>query len=103
MCICQMIQSFTVGNRITSGGSVYVLSLSDPLVLHSPNPVGINLGEIASCRSYIWTADCNFNGSRALIGKFIASQTHFYIYRKRYVVFFLLIFFPKLNLTFLVV
>ncbi|WOG85505.1 hypothetical protein DCAR_0104694 [Daucus carota subsp. sativus] len=54
--------------RITSGGSVYVLSLSDPLVLHSPNPVGINLGEIASCTSYIWTADCNFNGSRALIG-----------------------------------
>ncbi|XP_017220896.1 uncharacterized protein LOC108197713 [Daucus carota subsp. sativus] len=53
---------------ITSGGSVYVLSLSDPLVLHSPNPVGINLGEIASCTSYIWTADCNFNGSRALIG-----------------------------------
>ncbi|KAL1834482.1 hypothetical protein ACET3Z_004133 [Daucus carota] len=69
LCVCKDVNIFfdDLGNRITSGGSVYVLSLSDPLVLHSPNPVGINLGEIASCTSYIWTADCNFNGNGTIL------------------------------------
>ncbi|KAL8101307.1 uncharacterized protein LOC141686956 isoform X2 [Apium graveolens] len=58
----------TLGSA-TSGGSVSVLNLSDPLVLPSGYPmIGGNFNEITLFNRTVWTADCNSDGSQAFIG-----------------------------------
>ncbi|XP_026415045.1 DDB1- and CUL4-associated factor 4-like [Papaver somniferum] len=53
----------------TSGGSLYMLNLSEPLDLNPTDPVlRRRITKVASVNCTIWTADCNTNGSEAVIG-----------------------------------
>lgn len=64
------------GNRITtlgsetSGGSVYILNLVEPVNFDSSSAIGRMLFKAASFNCTIWTADCNPNSSQAVIGKY---------------------------------
>ncbi|XP_019157859.1 PREDICTED: DDB1- and CUL4-associated factor 4 isoform X2 [Ipomoea nil] len=51
-----------------SGGTVYILDLSEQLDLNSHSPILRRLSKITSFDYTVWTADCNFDGSRAVIG-----------------------------------
>ncbi|XP_062162975.1 uncharacterized protein LOC133869896 [Alnus glutinosa] len=58
----------TLGSE-TSGGSLYIVKLIEPLELDSSIPIiSRRIHEVASFNCTVWTADCNFNGSRAVIG-----------------------------------
>ncbi|KAK3004990.1 hypothetical protein RJ639_043996 [Escallonia herrerae] len=67
----------TKGNRITTlgsetcGGSVNILNVSEPLQ-YSPSISVLRrrIHRITTFDSTVWTADCNSNGSRAVIGKY---------------------------------
>ncbi|OVA01555.1 WD40 repeat [Macleaya cordata] len=55
----------TLGSE-TSGGSLYMLNLSEPLDLNPSDPIlRRRLVAVASMNCTIWTADCNSNGSEA--------------------------------------
>ncbi|XP_010260798.1 PREDICTED: uncharacterized protein LOC104599783 [Nelumbo nucifera] len=58
----------TLGSE-TSGGSIFVLNLSEPLEFSPSIPVlRRRLFEVASLNCTIWTADCNSNGTEAIVG-----------------------------------
>ncbi|GLT69551.1 hypothetical protein SLA2020_416940 [Shorea laevis] len=58
----------TLGSE-TSGGALYIVKLIGPLELDSSIPIiSRRIDEVASFNCTVWTADCNFNGSRAVIG-----------------------------------
>lgn len=69
------LKDLTLGNRITtlgsetSGGSVYILDLSDSL-FNTRFPIRRRLNKISLFNCTIWTADGNFDGDQAAIGKF---------------------------------
>ncbi|KAM7530330.1 hypothetical protein LguiB_033740 [Lonicera macranthoides] len=52
----------------TSGGSVYVLNLNEPLEYNLSLPLTRRLYEITSFDCTVWTADCNSDGIHAVIG-----------------------------------
>ncbi|VFQ64270.1 unnamed protein product [Cuscuta campestris] len=56
----------TLGSEI-SGGSVHILNLSEPFNINS-NVVWREISEVTSFKNTVWTADCTFDGSRAVIG-----------------------------------
>ncbi|CAH9068622.1 unnamed protein product [Cuscuta europaea] len=56
----------TLGSEI-SGGTVYILNLSEPVDLN-PFLVQRPMSRVASFDYTVWTADCTFDGSRAVIG-----------------------------------
>lgn len=64
------------GNRITtlgsetSGGSVYILNLVEPVDFDSSSAIGEMMHKTADFNCTIWTADCNPNSSQAVIGKY---------------------------------
>lgn len=60
----------TLGSGV-SGGSVYVLNLSEPLSF-SENSPGLNrrINKVSSCDCTIWTADTGCHGTKAAIGQF---------------------------------
>lgn len=67
--------ALTWGTRIStlgsdsSGGSVYVLNLVEPLDFNRSIPViRRRIHEVASFNCSIWTADCESSGGRAVIG-----------------------------------
>ncbi|MCL7042390.1 hypothetical protein MKW94_008510 [Papaver nudicaule] len=52
-----------------SGGSLYMLNLSESLDLNPTDPVlRRRMTKVASVNGTIWTADCNSNGFEAVIG-----------------------------------
>ncbi|XP_031093468.1 uncharacterized protein LOC115998127 isoform X2 [Ipomoea triloba] len=57
----------TLGSE-RSGGTVYILNLSEQLDLNSHLPIFWRLSEITSFDHTVWTADCNLDGNRAVIG-----------------------------------
>jgi hypothetical protein len=63
------------GNRITtlgsetSGGSVYILNLAEPVDFDSSSAIGEMMRKTADFNCTIWTADCSYNSNRAVIGK----------------------------------
>ncbi|KAL9386788.1 hypothetical protein Peur_019912 [Populus x canadensis] len=57
----------TLGSE-TSGGSVYILNLVEPVNFDSSSAIGRMLFKAASFNCTIWTADCNPNSSQAVIG-----------------------------------
>ncbi|KAK2979411.1 hypothetical protein RJ640_022793 [Escallonia rubra] len=67
----------TKGNRITTlgsetcGGSVNILNVGEPLQ-YSPSISVLRrrIHRVTTFDSTVWTADCNSNGSRAVIGKY---------------------------------
>lgn len=70
--------ALTWGTRIstlgsdTSGGSVYILNLVEPLDFNRTIPViRRRIHEVASFNCSIWTADCQSSGGRAVIGTFL--------------------------------
>ena len=70
------LEDFNKINRITSigsetsGGSVYVLNLDEPLEYNLSLPLTRRLYEITSFDCTVWTADCNSDGIHAVIGEF---------------------------------
>ncbi|XP_059654087.1 uncharacterized protein LOC132300849 [Cornus florida] len=64
----QRILITTLGSE-TSGGSVNVLNLSEPLDYNPSIPIiSRRMNEVASFSCTVWTADCNSNRSQAVIG-----------------------------------
>ncbi|KAA8537168.1 hypothetical protein F0562_029605 [Nyssa sinensis] len=58
----------TLGSE-TSGGSINILNLSEPLDYNPSTPLmGRRIYEVTSLNSTVWTADCNSDGSRAVVG-----------------------------------
>ncbi|KAF2286858.1 hypothetical protein GH714_033400 [Hevea brasiliensis] len=57
----------TLGSE-TSGGSVFILNLVEPLDLYSSTSIRRMIREVASFNCTIWTADCNHNATLAAIG-----------------------------------
>ncbi|OAY54404.1 uncharacterized protein LOC110611784 isoform X2 [Manihot esculenta] len=57
----------TLGSE-TSGGSVFILNIVEPLDLYSSTSIRRMIREVASFNCTIWTADCNHNASLAVIG-----------------------------------
>ncbi|CAN6483073.1 unnamed protein product [Victoria cruziana] len=63
---CALVSSLGSGG---SGGSVYILDFAKPLDLHQDAPsLHSRLVRIASTNCTIWSADSNFDGTRAIIG-----------------------------------
>ncbi|CAK7335949.1 unnamed protein product [Dovyalis caffra] len=58
----------TLGSE-TSGGSVYILNVVEPVDFDSSYAIGGMMRKAASFNCTIWTADCSPNSSRAVIGK----------------------------------
>ena len=55
----------------TSGGSLYIVKLSELLDLNSSiSSIRQRIHEVTTFNCTIWTADYNFNGNRAVVGKF---------------------------------
>jgi len=72
-CICNALtlenSTSTLGSE-TSGGSLYIVKLIEPLDLNSSiSSISQRIHEVATFNCTIWTADYNFNRSRAVIGK----------------------------------
>lgn len=73
--ICWKLKYLTIDHMVTtlgsgvSGGSVYVLNLSEPLSF-SENSPGLNrrINKVSSCDCTIWTADTGCHGTKAAIG-----------------------------------
>lgn len=60
----------------TSGGSVYILNLVEPLDFNRTIPViRRRIHEVASFNCSIWTADCQSSGGRAVIGTNIGAAS----------------------------
>ncbi|XP_059437327.1 uncharacterized protein LOC132170380 isoform X2 [Corylus avellana] len=58
----------TLGSE-TSGGSLYIVKLIEPLELDSNiRTISQRIHKVASFDCTVWTADCNFNGSQAVTG-----------------------------------
>ncbi|XAR56192.1 hypothetical protein NMG60_11036573 [Bertholletia excelsa] len=58
----------TLGSE-TSGGSVYVLNLNEPLDFNlSSHILSRRMREVACLNCTVWTADCNSDGSQAVVG-----------------------------------
>lgn len=55
-----------------SGGSIHIMDLSDTIdvAMGSMNAYGGNIIPVASFNRTIWTADCNSDGTQAVIGEF---------------------------------
>lgn len=55
-----------------SGGSIHIMDLSDTIdvAMGSMNAYGGNIIPVASFNCTIWTADCNSDGTQAVIGEF---------------------------------
>jgi hypothetical protein len=72
-CTCNSLMQ---GNRITtlgsetSGGSVYILNLVEPVDFDSSSAIGEMMHKTADFNCTIWTADCSYNSNRAVIGKY---------------------------------
>ncbi|KAF6136601.1 hypothetical protein GIB67_016057 [Kingdonia uniflora] len=60
----------TLGSE-TSKAAVYILKLNEPLDFSSSVFDLRTISHVASMSSTIWTADCNPDGSQAVIGKFL--------------------------------
>lgn len=55
----------------SSGGTVNILNLSEPLDLNSSIPTDrTRISEIASFECTVWTADCSHDQKQAVVGKF---------------------------------
>lgn len=57
----------TLGSE-TSGGSVYILNLVEPVDFDSSSALGEMMRKTADFNCTIWTADCSYNSNRAVIG-----------------------------------
>ncbi|XP_058072331.1 uncharacterized protein LOC131221178 isoform X2 [Magnolia sinica] len=57
----------TLGSGM-SGGSVYTVNLNEPLDFCLSIPINRRIFKIASLNCTIWTADCNSDGKRAVLG-----------------------------------
>uniref|UniRef100_A0A5B7BJG7 Uncharacterized protein n=1 Tax=Davidia involucrata TaxID=16924 RepID=A0A5B7BJG7_DAVIN len=58
----------TLGSE-TSGGSVYILNLREPLDYNPSTPIiRRRICEVTSLNCTVWTADCNSDGSQAVVG-----------------------------------
>jgi hypothetical protein len=74
------------GNRITtlgsetSGGSVYILNLVEPVDFDSSSAIGEMMHKTADFNCTIWTADCSYNSNRAVIGKYSSFFFFFFFF-----------------------
>ncbi|KAJ6713574.1 TRANSDUCIN/WD40 REPEAT-LIKE SUPERFAMILY PROTEIN [Salix viminalis] len=57
----------TLGSE-TSGGSVYILNLVEPVDFDSSSALAEMMRKTAAFNCTIWTADCSYNSNRAVIG-----------------------------------
>lgn len=80
--------ALTWGTRIstlgsdTSGGSVYILNLVEPLDFNRSIPViRRRIHEVVSFNCSIWTTDCESSGGRAVIGTFLLFPLVFQMHR----------------------
>lgn len=63
--------SITTLGAEASGGTVYILNLSEPLDFSSTIPTfRRRISEITSFDHTVWTADCSHDQKRAVVGKF---------------------------------
>lgn len=71
--------SITTLGAESSGGTVYILNLSEPLDFSSSIPTfRRRISEITSFEHTVWTADCSQDQKRAVVGKFCTSFSFIY-------------------------
>ncbi|WMV08438.1 hypothetical protein MTR67_001823 [Solanum verrucosum] len=71
-----IIKITTLGAE-SSGGTVNILNLSEPLDLNSSIPTDrTRISEIASFECTVWTADCSHDQKQAVVGKFFPPCTN---------------------------